>query len=647
MTALAGFLSFGSGPEPHDACVRMLAGQRMLAPHGSDVWQDGPIALGRGLFRILDEDRYDRQPLAGGGGRFRLIGDVRLDDRAALAEALSIDAGAAATMADSALLLAAWERWGEAAPERLYGDYAFAVWDAERRQLFLVRDGLGAKPLHYHRAAGFLAFASMPKGLHALPEIERAPDEERVAELLATFPEHGARSFFAGVSRVEAGQIVTIEADGRIRMRRHWEPRPTILRLPHWRDYADALGEQLDRAVASRLRGAGSRVGAHLSAGLDSSAVATSAARQLAGAGGKVLAFTAIPRRGWAGPVPDGMIADESALAARTAAACPNIEHVTVPPDGRPLIDDLDRDVFLFDRPVVNPGHQRWMNAINDAARARGVSVLLTAAMGNLSFSYLGTEGLAELVARGRWIAAARHMLAMQRNGRTGWLRLFGYALGPWVPERLWIAASGAFGASKRNDGSHSALSAERRRALDLAGRARALGFTASFRPHRDSAALRLWGLRRVDQGNHAKGVLGGWGIDLRDPSADRRLVELCLSFPPEAWLGDGRPRTLARQMLAGRVPPEVANETRRGLQAADWHEALTDSRARLAEEVRRLGDVPAAAAALDLPRLGRLVEDWPEDGWERMEIRNAYGLALLRGAAAGHFLRKASGSNA
>lgn len=644
MTALAGFLSFGGGPGPREACARMLAAQRMFAPDGSDIWAEGPVALGRGLFRILDEDRFDRQPLTGGGGRFRLVADLRLDDRAALVDALDIDPGAAASLADSALLLAAWERWGEASLDRLYGDYAFALWDAAERRLFLARDGLGAKPLHYHRAGGFLAFASMPKGLHALPEIERAPDEERVSEFLATFPEHGPRSFFAGVSRVEAGQLVTVEADGRITARRHWQPRPEPLRLPHWRDYAEGLAEQLDRAVASRLRGAGSRVGAHLSAGLDSSAVATSAARQFPGT---VVAFTAIPRLGWDGPVPAGMITDEGAHAARTAAAYPNIEHVRVPPDGRPLIDELDRDFFLFDRPVVNPGNQRWMNAINEAARARGVSVLLTAAMGNLTFSYLGTEGLAELVGRGRWLAAARHMHAMQRKARPGWLRMAGWALGPWLPERLWIAASGLAGSSKRNDGSYTALSPERRDALDIEARARALGFTASFRPRADSRALRLWALRRVDLGNHNKGVLGGWGIDLRDPAADRRLVELCLSFPPEAWLADGRPRALAREMLAGRLPPEVANETRRGLQAADWHEALTASRGRLAEEVERLAQVPAAVAALDLPRMKRLVDDWPEGGWELIEIRNAYNLALLRGAAAGHFLRKASGSNA
>ena len=64
------------------------------------------------------------------------------------------------------------------------GDYAFVLWDGVRRALTLARDPLGRRPLHYYRGKDFFAFASMPKGLHALAEIPYAPDEERIAEYL-------------------------------------------------------------------------------------------------------------------------------------------------------------------------------------------------------------------------------------------------------------------------------------------------------------------------------------------------------------------------------------------------------------------------------------------------------------------------------
>jgi asparagine synthase (glutamine-hydrolysing) len=122
VTALAGIWNFAGDPAARESCARMLSAQAVYGPHGTNAWADGGVALGRALFRSLPEDRFDRQPLAGAEGRFRLVADVRLDNRDELAEALGFDGAAARTMADAQFLLAAWERWGERAFDRLLGD---------------------------------------------------------------------------------------------------------------------------------------------------------------------------------------------------------------------------------------------------------------------------------------------------------------------------------------------------------------------------------------------------------------------------------------------------------------------------------------------------------------------------------------------
>ena len=157
---------------------------------------------------------------------------------------------------------------------------------------------------------------------------------------------------------------------------------------------------------------------------------------------------------------------------------------------------------------------------------------------------------------------------------------------------------------------------------------------------------MRLWGLLSTDPGNYNKGVLAGWHIDGRDPTADVRLLEYCLAVPTEQFLHNGTPRALARRALADRLPKLVLEERRRGLQAADWHERLTAVRNCVAAEIDRLDACPPATKALDLPRLHRLVENWPAGGWERDEVYESYGLALTRGISAGHFLRRATGAN-
>src|SRR5262249_34578892 len=152
-----------------------------------------------------------------------------LDNRDELSEALRLQQ--ARNLCDAAILLAALERWDEACLERLVGDYAFAAWDGAHQRLLLARDPLGNRPLHYHRGNKFFPFASMPKGLHPLPDVPYAPNEERIAEYMALMPEAGTQSFFLGIERVQPGHVVTVTANG-LATRRHWEPSRRRLVLP-------------------------------------------------------------------------------------------------------------------------------------------------------------------------------------------------------------------------------------------------------------------------------------------------------------------------------------------------------------------------------------------------------------------------------
>src|SRR5262245_5725033 len=245
MTALAGLWRFDGRPDAAEGCERMLAAQSLYGPHHKAQWSDKMVAFGRRLFRVLPEDAFDRQPLIGGGGRYVLVADVRLDNREQLTEALGIPAPQARTLCDAAILLAAVERWDESCLERLVGDYAFAAWDATRRRLLLARDPLGWRPLHYHRGNQFFAFSSMPKGLHALPEVPYGPDEDRIAEFVALIPETGTQSYFLGIERVEPGHVTTVTKDQLV-TRRHWQPNRRQIALGRPEEYSEALRELLD-----------------------------------------------------------------------------------------------------------------------------------------------------------------------------------------------------------------------------------------------------------------------------------------------------------------------------------------------------------------------------------------------------------------
>jgi asparagine synthase (glutamine-hydrolysing) len=637
VTALGACWSLRGGPEPRGACERILAAQAVYAPDAPVSRDEAELALGRRLFRLLPEDRFDRGPATGGGGRWTLVADIRLDDRDSLCAELGIEARA---MSDAAVAMSAVERWQEDAIARLVGDFALILWDRDRRRLHLARDFLGLRPLHYHLGRNFVAAASMPRGLHALAEVPYGVDEGKVAEFLALMPERGPATFFEGISRVEPGQIVTVEADGAVSAREHWRFEPLSLGVKSAPEWAEAVRAMFETSVAARLRGAEAGVGAQLSGGIDSGAVVATAARLLGDA--KLTALTAVPREGAEIAVPRGRFGDEGPHAAAVAALHPNVEHVLIRSGARSPFEALDRNFFLHQRPVLNLCNAVWGDAIFEEMKRRKLPILLTGHMGNATISYRGAEGLAVLLGRGRLLKVAREAVALKRSG-SGLLNILSGVLGPFVPRRAWLLINSLAG-RRYAIGDYSMIRAERARALQAEAERRALDFT--YRPGRDPVGSRLWMLRRLDFGNSRKAALGGWGVDVRDPTADRRLVELCLSIPVEHYLSGGVDRAIARRAFADRLPSKVIEERRSGYQAADWHEGLAAAGGALAEEIARIADAPGASDLLDTETMAARGSSLPKGGWNGHETQAHYRLALLRGVSAGHFFRRAKGSN-
>jgi asparagine synthase (glutamine-hydrolysing) len=645
VTAIAGLWRFDGQPDVAADCSRMLASQKIYGPHHGAQWDDGVVAMGRQLFRMLPEDSADHGPVECRDGQMVMVADVRLDNRDELIAALGLSAEKFRHACDAEILLACLNRWSEAALDRVVGDFAFALWDERRHQLTLARDFMGQKPLHYHCGKDFFAFSSMAKGLHVLPEIAYGPDEQTVAEFVALMPQAGPGSFFQDISRVEQGQIVTVSRKG-ISKRSYWNPRRPERGETGPRDWVEGVRHHLDQATRARLRGANGAVASHLSSGFDSSAVTATAARLLAAEGGRVTAFTSVPSVDPEAEPGDWRILDEGPLAAATAALYPNVEHVLLRTGHISPFDDFDRSFFLFERPKLNPCNWVWLRQITQEAHDRKLGVVLHGTMGDMTFSYFGLQLLPELLRQGRWIRLAREYAGLRRE--TG-MRLRGFAghtLGPYLPAGLWGRLKTHFHGYQEDVHFHTAINPQRFAELNLADRAKARDHDLSYRPRKDSFADRKWVLSRTDPGNNNKGTLGGWGVDLRDPTADRRLVEYCLSIPTDKYLVDGVTRAVGKAALRDRLPDAVLDEPKRGYQASDWHIGLTGARASAAIELDLISGCDAAERTLDIKRMKELLEHLPNRDWHDPQVIRAYRLALLRGMSAGHFLRKASGSN-
>jgi asparagine synthase (glutamine-hydrolysing) len=645
MTAIFGLWHRSGRPDLVQDSARM---QRSLAIYGDDRrnhWHDDEIALGVDLSFLTPEDRLDRQPLCGGGGRFELVADIRLDNRPELAAMLAIPAERAREMADADFALAAWERWRAGALDRLIGDYALAIWDSVAKTLTLARDFLGNRPLFYRAEKNRFAFASMAKGIHALPDVPIAPDFDTLRDQLALLPMRGPKSHFAGVNRVEPGLLVIARADGRVECREWYEWR--LDRDAGFTDddeAVEAFRSTFDRAVADRLRAIGP-IGSQLSSGFDSSAVTATAAIQLGKKGKRLSAYTHVPLAGVPLYEPPGRTGNEWPLAHILADRYANIDHIAVEAAERQIGADFDSEFFYNEYPAINPNNALWVNEIFRTAAQRKEKVMLSGSVGNATISSEGQQRLAELLASGNLLTWWREATAYVRQGASRRHAFVGLTLLPLLPPQVVYRLYKLCGQHTWQLADYTALHPGVITSLAFRKRVNALGFDTTFAPRRNRRAMVATALRRIDSAPLYKGLLGAFGVDHRDPTSDRRIVELSLSLPSRMFFREGRGKWIFRQAFSSRIPSEILNARDKGIQTADWLTRLHNGEKVLKECAQIAQEKATVMSLIDTDTVEILLAT-PLPEKPTRELLESHVLKLLRGLSVAHFISKAELSN-
>ncbi|HYD68964.1 asparagine synthase-related protein [Azospirillum sp.] len=648
MSAFAGFVSFDpAGPPPgtDERLSRSLDGQGLGKPVTRRV-ESGVFVFRQ---RVLSpEDRYERQPSTGGDGKIVSMFDGRLDNRAEMLDALGLRSPPQNPIPDGDLVRAAYERWEEEAVPRLLGDFAWAVWNGRARRLMLARDHSTKRALFFSRAGGFAVFATGYRPLLALPEIARELDEVAVANLLLTSADESDRSFYKGISRVVPAGRVIVTAEG-VRQDRVWEParRPTLC-LANDAEYVEAARAVFEDAVACRLRVAGPVV-ASVSGGLDSSAVAATAARRLAPA--TVHGFTVVPVAGGAVHVRGHEYADERPYVTALGQRYPNLALEFLTSD-EPEAFELDpTSLFLQSgAPMRGVSNTGWFLRMLRRTGELGAATMLEGGWGNYTLTAEGFDRLSTLRQSGAWGRFARELMALRRTlPPSRWQSLARYHAARALPDglRFWLR--------RQRDGDDAPVW-RRRTAInpDFVRDAKleehyARNAVLSVDTWNTGGRLAIlnYAIPRSRMQMEAGAALRGLtGITLSDPFADRRVIDFCLSLPDDQFMRDGQARSLARRMFADRLPPEIALNTHRGAQNTDWHLRLTPHRAALAAEIERLEGSALASRILDVPRLKRLLDSWPDDSGQIEGDGSQYRVMLLRALHTGQFLRWVDGGN-
>lgn len=647
MTAFAGFVAFDGTPIDHDmeasasrAITTLHAGKTVTCrvAGAAFVQRDSPP---RGWLPS------DTQPLIEADGRLLFAALARLDNREELGASLGLGGAELARTSDARLILSMHERWGDSGMARCLGAFAFARWDAESRRLTLGRDCLGNRPLFYHRGPDFVAFATTLRALLALPGVPRALDELALAQFIAGNDRAQHCTLYRNIMRVPSRTLVTLDRDS-VRSRKYWSPDfdapPPYIREE---DYIERARELLDLAVASATRDT-PRVAIATSGGLDSSAIAATAARL--GVAESISCFTLVPPLGTRIDVGPFRHLEERDKVEALARMHPSLGlHFVTPESDRSMADDDTRYFVRANLPSFHPaligGH------LAKAVHAAGHRVVLNGNYGNFGLSWDGALSLVALVRSRQWRRFAHELRAVARQSDRSLARVFAAeAVMPTAPFWMRRLIYRLRGRNPDSVAHHSVLSPAFIAESGLARRWREQRFDPWYGP-RDWNPARWRAARVFDRNQYASDMRAMAdeivGHEVRDPHADRRLLEFALAVPEPMYRRDGVPRSFARRVLADRLPREILDERRLGANTPTWFRSLDARRADIAREIARLEASPLASRLIDLPYLKRLMAQWPKDEQAAEKHRSGYRYALARGIHVGRFVRWVEGGNA
>ncbi len=229
-----------------------------------------PAALGHRRLAIIDPTPAGAQPMSYADGRYWITYNGELYNFAELRRGLERDGFRFRSHCDTEVLLAAYARRGPAMLEELNGIFAFAIWDAEREELFLARDPMGVKPLYLTERGGSLYFASEASALLKATG-PASIDEEALASYLTFLWVPDPATMLAGIEKLPPGHCATYR-DGELRIRPYYEVEfnPDYGRSEE--SFIEEVRETVQQAVRRQMV-SDVPLGAFLSGGVDSGAV--------------------------------------------------------------------------------------------------------------------------------------------------------------------------------------------------------------------------------------------------------------------------------------------------------------------------------------------------------------------------------------
>lgn len=525
-------------------------------PDDSGRYIDDRIALGHRRLSIIDPER-GKQPMISECGRFTVVFNGAIYNYLEIRRELLSKGHPIHSYSDTEVILYSFREWGPECVHRFLGMFAFAIWDNVLKVLFCARDRIGIKPFYYRFDGETLVFASEIKAVLAATAAAPSVDADGLKDYLTFQFCLGSKTLFKDIFKLEPGHSLTACFTGdRLELKTcgYWDLRYDIDEEHDHPWFVDHLSRLIEDATRIHLR-SDVPLGAHLSGGLDSSAIVCLAARMLQGE--RLQTFS--------GAFQEGTQFDETGYA-KEVADFVGAEYHEIYVPGQELADILPRLMYFMDEPAAGPGlvPQYYVSRL----AARHVKVVL------------GGQGGDELfIGYARYLVAYLERCLFGAIYETAHRSRFAVTLESIVPN---LPILQAYAPMLQDLWSKGLFDSPDRRYFKLINRSEGMaGFFSADLVHTDYSPFAAYQSIFNREGLHSlinrityfdlKGQLPALlhvedrtsmaaSIESRVPLLDHRIVEFMASIPPNIKFAGGRMKHLFKEAVKNLLPPAIIN---------------------------------------------------------------------------------------
>jgi asparagine synthase (glutamine-hydrolysing) len=373
MCGLCGYVSFVPGERP--TLENLKAMNKTIAHRGPDdegYWVDENVGLAHRRLSIIDLSPLGHQPMSVLSLPLKIIFNGEIYNFQEIRDELQSKGRSFISKSDTEVILHAFDEWGNDCVRRFNGMFVFAIWNTEKKELFIARDRLGVKPLYYFHNQKHFVFASELKAILPYPYFSRSLNQTAVEDYFAFKYIRAPRTIFKDVQKLEPGHSLTVSR-GKVCRQRYWDVLDALRGgRPGERSeggYEEEFESLLDSAVRYRMI-SDVPIGAFLSGGIDSSTVVSSMVKQSS----HVRTFSiGFPDRSY----------NEAPYAKRVAQAL-GTEHTEFIVSPQEIFNSIELLATHFDEPFADPSSLPTY-LVSKLAR-RSVTVALTGDAGDEVF---------------------------------------------------------------------------------------------------------------------------------------------------------------------------------------------------------------------------------------------------------------------